>query len=99
MTKPLRVSDDIVPLGRFRTDAAHWLKEIKGSGRALIITQNGDAAGVLISPEEFDRMRERQVLLEDVALGVSEINAGQGFSTKEVKQQLALARARRKENK
>ena len=33
----------------------------------MVITQNGRAAGVLVSPREFDRIQERQRFLESMA--------------------------------
>ncbi len=41
-----------------------------------MITQNGRPACVIISPAEFDRLRERQAFLEAVADGLSDIKAG-----------------------
>src|SRR6266540_3324080 len=58
--KSIRVSEDIVPIGEFKGQAAHWLRRISETGQPVIITQNGKPAGVLLSPSGFDRLQERQ---------------------------------------
>ena len=74
--KPLRVSKDIVPIGRFKGEASQWLKKIAKSGQTLVITQNGTPAGVVMSPAEFDRIRARQRFLECIAAGVRDAEDG-----------------------
>ena len=96
MGRPIRVAEDIVPIGRFRADAAKLLKKLSKSRQPLVITQNGEAAGVVMSPGEFDRMRERQALLEDIATGVAQMEVGEGMSTTQVLKELRAARKRRK---
>ena len=90
--RAVRVAEDIVPLGLFKGQAAHWLRHLAASGHPLIITQNGKPAGVLLSPSEFDRMSERQEFLEHFAAGVEDLEAGRVYETTEVRAHL---RARR----
>ena len=68
--KEVQISDGIVPLGEFKAQAAKLLKRIGESGQPMVITQNGRPAGVLISPQEYDRMQERQRFLESIAAGL-----------------------------
>ena len=58
--KPIQVSQDILPLGEFKTHASQALRRVRESQRPIVITQNGKPAGVLLSPEEFDRLTERE---------------------------------------
>ncbi len=55
----LRVSEDIVPLSEFKAHASEWLKKIAQTGAPIVITQNGRAAAVLVSPGEFDALTEQ----------------------------------------
>jgi len=73
---PLRVSEDIVPLGEFRTQAAQVLRRLRASGRAVVITQNGRPAAVLVAPEEYDRLQEHGRLVAAVAEGLADVEAG-----------------------
>lgn len=61
--RAVRISEDIVPVSDFKAKAADWLRRVADTGQPVVITQNGKAAGVLVSPAEFDRLRERAGLL------------------------------------
>jgi prevent-host-death family protein len=74
--RPVRVSEDIVPVSDFKAQAADWLKRVADTGQPVVITQNGKAAGVLISPSEFDRLSDRAGLLEAIDAGLADENAG-----------------------
>jgi len=63
--KNISLSEDVVPVGRFKAEMAAWLKRVSREHRHTVITQNGVPAAVLISPEEYDDMRRR--LLENVS--------------------------------
>lgn len=87
--KNLRLSKDVVPIGEFKSQAAQWLRQLRNTGGPLVITQNGKAAGVLISPMEFDRLREREQFLTSVAKGLADAEAGRLLDSKELKNRLS----------
>jgi antitoxin YefM len=91
--KALR-AEEVVPIGQFKGQAARWLKRIGATGQPVLITQNGKAAAVLVSPAEFDRLQERQRFLEDVSAGLADIEAGRTFTTAEVRKALQQRRVR-----
>lgn len=88
--RSIHVSEDIVPLGEFKAHAARLLKALGQSGQSLIVTQNGRPAAVVMSPAEFDRMRERQRFLESVATGLADSEAGRVLTKEELLQSLGL---------
>lgn len=88
--KPLRVSQDIVPMAEFKGHAAHWFRRVAENNQPVVITQNGKPAGVLLSPAEFDRLMERERFLTDVAAGVADLDAGRTVTTDELKRRLGL---------
>ncbi len=57
--QPLKISENIVPVSDFKAKTAEWLRRLTETGEPLVITQNGKAAGVLVSPEAFDQLAER----------------------------------------
>ena len=93
--KPLRVSQDIVPVGEFKGHASRWLRRANESGQPVVITQNGRPAGVLVSATEFDRLLERQGFLESVAAGITDADAGRTMDSAELQRRLAARRAHR----
>lgn len=86
--KPMRLSEDILPLGEFKTQASRVLRQLKESQRPVIITQNGRPAAVLISPQDFDQMRERERFMAAVREGLADVEAGRLLDSDEVRRQL-----------
>lgn len=86
--KPLHLSEDIVPLGEFETQASDVLRKLKDSHRPVVITQNGRPAAVLITPEDFDRIRERERFMAAVQEGLADAEAGRLLSSEDVDREL-----------
>jgi prevent-host-death family protein len=72
----LRVAEGIVPLSQFKANAAELLKRISETGAPIVITQNGRAAGVLLSPAEFDLLTERARFVQAISEGVADVESG-----------------------
>lgn len=71
--KPLNVSRNIISLSDFKNKAARTIHEIQRSHRPLVITQNGKAAAVLISPLDFDLLTEKIRFVEVVQGGLVDV--------------------------
>ena len=65
------------------------------TGRPLVITQNGKPAAVVISPEEFDNMEYTRQFMNSVTRGLKDVDAGNSFTTEEVKKELNKKRSAR----
>lgn len=74
--RAVRISEDIVPVSEFKAQAAECLRRIAETGQPLVITQNGKAAGVLLSPGEFDRLSEQARFVSAVQEGLADADAG-----------------------
>ncbi|HEX4953280.1 MAG TPA: type II toxin-antitoxin system prevent-host-death family antitoxin [Thermoanaerobaculia bacterium] len=72
----IRISEDIVPVSDFKAQAADWLRRLAETGQPLVITQNGKAAGVLLSPAAFDQLSERVRFVAAVETGLADADAG-----------------------
>ena len=78
MKLPMRapkISEDIVPVSDFKAHAAELLRRIAETGQPLVITQNGKAAGVVLSPERFDELTERARFAEAIKSGLADSDA------------------------
>ncbi|MCF7802459.1 MAG: type II toxin-antitoxin system Phd/YefM family antitoxin [Candidatus Marinimicrobia bacterium] len=93
--KSIDIAHDIIPVGEFKTNISRWLRRLRENQHPVIITQNGRPAGVLITPEEYDRLAYLQAFLASVQQGIAEADAGKIFSTDEVKEKLAEYRKSR----
>jgi prevent-host-death family protein len=83
--RDVNVSEGIVPLGEFKAKAAQILRELGDNDEPLVITQNGRPAAVVLSPAAFEELRDRQRLLEGVARGTADANAGRVVDDKLVR--------------
>lgn len=90
--KNISVSNDIIPVGQFKTGLAKYLKEIQNKRNSLIITQNGKPAGVLISPSEYDDLRQTKLFIESISRGLSDSERGEVMSTSQIRSELQKTR-------
>jgi prevent-host-death family protein len=91
--KNISVSSDIIPVGQFKASLAKYLKEIKSNRNSIIITQNGKPAGVLISPSEFDELRDTKLFIDSISRGLSDSDSGEVYSTSQLKNELKKSRS------
>ena len=82
--EPLRVSEHIVAVSEFKAQAADWLRRAADTAQPVVITQNGKAAGVLLSPRVFDDLMERARFVAAVDEGLSDVKAGRMVDHEEV---------------
>lgn len=66
------ISEDILPVGEFKTHASRIIRRLQATNRPFVITQNGKPAAVLITPAEFDRLNEHAQFLDAVDEGLSD---------------------------
>ena len=91
----ITVASDIIPVGEFKSSIAKYLKEIQEKKNSLIITQNGKPAGVLISPSEFDELRQTKLFIDSISRGLSDSEKGKMYTTSQLKKELKKARENR----
>ncbi|MBI4924761.1 MAG: type II toxin-antitoxin system Phd/YefM family antitoxin [Bdellovibrio sp.] len=84
----IQVTEDIIPLSQFKVQASRVLHSLHETGRSIVITQNGKPSAVVVTPEEFDRMRERENFMLAVEEGRADIRAGRVIKTKTLEQEL-----------
>jgi len=89
--QPLKLDEDIRPLSEFRAGVASFVKQVNDTRRPMVLTQRGRGVAVLVDIREFEAMRERLALLEDLAAAEADIAAGRVISHEEAKARI-LAR-------
>ena len=73
----MKLSSRIKPISYFKTHAAKIVRTLGDRREPLIITQNGEAKGVLQDIDSYEQMQETVALLKILALGSRQIEAGQ----------------------
>ena len=72
----LQVADDIVPIADLKAHLSERIRDLRARRRPLVVTQNGKAAAVLMSPEEFDRLTNQAEFVAAVREGLEQADAG-----------------------
>ena len=88
----MRVAEDIVTIGQFKTHASQMLRQLRESRRPLVITQHGVPAAVVLTPAEYDRLAEERAFVTAVAEGLADVEDGRLVSHEEALRRLAVTR-------
>ena len=86
--KPMRVEEDIQPVSAFRSNAAKLIGRVQASKRALVLTQHGRSAAVVLDAAEYDRLMEELELLRDINLSNSQIATGKSLTESQARKAL-----------
>ena len=82
------MSDPIISLSDFKSDASQWLKRLQDESDAVVLTQNGRASAVVQSYETYQRQQQALLMLKLLAQGEADIAAGRTFPQEEVFERL-----------
>lgn len=74
--KSLHISEDILAIGEVKAQLSRVLRQLHETRRPIVVTQNGRPAAVLITPDEFDRLRELDQFLDAIHEGLADSEAG-----------------------
>ena len=89
----MRPSQDIRPISYVKANSAQVLQQVNTSG-PMVITQNGEAAAVLMGLKDYENLHESLALLKILTMGKKSIEAGKGSRSEVV---FARLRAKREE--
>ena len=86
LMQEVRKMDFIVPISEARSKLPELIKKISSIGKRLIITRNGRAEAVMISPEELETLEimADQKLLRSILRAEEDIRDGKLYSHKDV---------------
>jgi prevent-host-death family protein len=73
---PLRVSEDLISIATFKANASQMVRQLRRRKRPFVITLNGRAAAVVMSPKDFDRMVGEGRFADAVREGLEDSEAG-----------------------
>jgi len=74
----MKISRDIQSLSVFKRDAAKFLKLMKETGEPLVLTVNGKPAAVVLDPQDYELIleREKRETIAAVRRGLADFEAG-----------------------
>lgn len=82
--KRAAIDQDLVPVQEFRAGLARWIGHAERTGRPVVVTQRGRAAGVLITPAMFEEMEESRELIARTLRGLEDAREGRLVDDAEV---------------
>ena len=80
----MRYSTQIKPISYVKAHAAELLDRITEEREPIIITQNGEARAVLVDIHSYEESQETMALLQILAIGKKEIEAGETIPISEI---------------
>jgi antitoxin YefM len=83
--QPMKFDEDIRPLSEFRAGVASFVKQVTETGRPLVLTQRGRGVAVVLDVHEFEAMRDRLALLEDISRAEAQLARGEGVPHEQAK--------------
>ncbi len=89
----MKLSSQIKPISYLKAHAAEIVRNLGEQREALVITQNGEAKGVIQDIESYEQTQETMALLKILALGMHQVEEGKFQSAEDALKRL---RARRK---
>lgn len=78
--KRTHLKDDIRPVTEFRAHAAELIEHVQKTRRALVLTQRGHSAAVVVDVGEYERLLEELDLLRDIHAAEGQLAKGEGVS-------------------
>ncbi len=83
-----RQDQEIRSLSEFKTDADFLVRQLQETHRTLVLTEQGHNVAVVMEANEFEAMKERLEMLEEIHLAEQQLAAGEGFPHEEAKAQV-----------
>ena len=91
----MQIREHIRSISYLKSHAAQISEEVAATGAPFIITQNGEAAMVIESLQQYREKEELIALLKLLALGEKDRKADDGISVENSRAQLAQRRQQR----
>lgn len=79
---------NIKPISYFKANAAEMLQVLRETGEPYVITQNGEAAAVLMDVKDYEQIQEKLALMQIVAMSDKQIREGKSVTLSAASEQL-----------
>ncbi len=82
----IHLEEDVRPLSEFRANAAELIARVREKKRALVLTQRGRTAAVVLDVSEYEGLLEEIETLRDIQTATRQIAAGRGVEHEKARQ-------------
>lgn len=84
MRSSINLKRGIVPLSKFRQASKKYLAAIGQSHEAIVLTQNGLSAAVVLTPQDYERLQYERDLFQAIAQGEEDLAKGKTVCHRDV---------------
>jgi len=84
----MRLAEDIRPISYMKSRAAELLRPVDETRRPVVITQRGEAKGVLLDVASYQELRDAVLMMKLIAQGEADVQAGRTVPQDEVSRDL-----------
>ena len=91
----MRIEHDVRPVTYMKTRAAELLRSVSENRRPVVITQSGEAKGVLMDFTSYQELRQATLLLRLLAQGEADVRRGRTIPQERVFAELRARLARK----
>ncbi|MEJ2630493.1 MAG: type II toxin-antitoxin system Phd/YefM family antitoxin [Acidihalobacter sp.] len=86
----IKFSEDVVPLTDLKINPGKIVRHVAKAHRPTLLTSRGRGVAVVQSIEDFEAAEDERAFMRAVVAGLSDLEAGQEVSLKDVKARLGL---------
>lgn len=83
-----RLKEDILPISEFRSHAADLVRRVREKRRALVLTQRGRSAAVLLDVTDYEELLDEVDLLRDVQTAQKQLDTGKAVPHDKARRQV-----------
>ena len=79
--KTPNLSQDIVPLSRFRAELAETVRRVRDNQSPVVVTQHGESSVVVVDVDQYQAMLEELETVRDIVAAERELSDGRGVAS------------------
>jgi prevent-host-death family protein len=90
MEKPVKFSEDVVPVGDLKVNPGKIVKRVAETGRPVLLTSRGRGVAVVQAVSDFEASQEEREFMRAVIEGLSDLDQGRELSLEDARRRLGL---------
>jgi prevent-host-death family protein len=90
MARPIKFSEDVVPLADLKVNPGKVVRRVAETGRPLLLTSRGRGVAVVETLSEFEAAQEEREFMRAVVEGLSDLEEGRELSLEDARRRLGL---------
>ncbi len=91
MEKPVKFSEDVVPVGDLKVNPGKVVKRVSETGRPLLLTSRGRGVAVVQALSDFEAGQDEREFMRAVVEGLSDLDQGRELSLEDARRRLGIS--------